>query len=642
MDIPRLHPDTIDEIKQRVDIVDVVQEYVPLRKRGKDFVGLCPFHQEKSPSFSVTPSKQVYYCFGCNAGGNAINFLMEIGKSSFADVLLDLARRYQIPIRTVEREQHEELQRQLSLREQLYEILAIAANFFQHALRQPQGATALTYLKETRQLSEATIQQFGLGYAPAGWETLYRYLVETKRLSVALVEQAGLIKKRSNGEGYIDYFRDRVTVPISDIQGRIIGFGSRVLGDELPKYLNSPETELFDKGKILYALDKAKGAIAKQDSAIVVEGYFDAIALHGCGIENAVASLGTAFNQERVKQLLRYTDSKQVIFNFDADAAGMKATQRAIAEIESLIYSGQIQLRVLNLPDGKDADEFLNSSPEAPDIYRQQLQNAPLWIDWQIVQLVSGEDLTQSDRFEKIVPSMVKLLQQIPDNARRTHYLHRCGEILSQGDSRLTARYEQDLNIALRKLRKKGDKEKPPTANIQQLKAERDLLERAESLLLCIYIHCPQYRDTIAQTLDDKDLIFSVPHYRFLWRKLLEMREAEGSRDLLSQLHAIGIQYPQEMAKVSHLLQLDETAREDIAREPLIVSTAIAGLERVTYEKYRRYCIERWQQLDPSKDAEAMQSYYQQLQAAENTIQALDRERHVSLFDLYGATVRYN
>lgn len=345
MQIPRLHPDTIEQVKQRTDIVDVISEHVVLRKGGKGFVGLCPFHQEKSPSFSVSPTKQMYYCFGCNAGGDAIKFLMELGKHSFSEVVLDLARRYQVPMQTLEPEQRQELQRQLSRASQLYEVLAIASQFYQHALRQPQGQIALDYLQSQRQLSLETIQLFGLGYAPPGWETLYRYLVEHKRYPVQLLEQAGLIRSRQSQDGYYDYFRDRLIIPIYDTQGRIIGFGGRTLGEDQPKYLNSPETELFSKGKTLFALDQAKSAISQLDSAIVVEGYFDAIALHAKGITNVVASLGTALSLEQVRMLLRYTESKQLILNFDADLAGTQASARAIKEIATLAYRGEVQLR---------------------------------------------------------------------------------------------------------------------------------------------------------------------------------------------------------------------------------------------------------------------------------------------------------
>ena len=305
-DIPRLHPETIEAVRERADIVDIVSEHVVLKKQGKDFVGLCPFHDDKSPSFSVSPGKQFYYCFSCGAGGNTFKFLMELGKRPFADVVLDLARRYQVSVRTLEPAKRQELQRQLSLREQLYEILAVTAKFFEHALRQSDGEAAMTYLNASRRLKQETIQQFQLGYAPGGWQTLYGFLVEQKRYPVDLVEKAGLIAPRQSGSGYYDRFRDRLIIPIHDIQGRVIGFGGRTLTDERPKYLNSPDTELFDKGKTLFGLNLAKAAIAKQDRAVVVEGYFDVIALHAVGISNAVAALGTALNIAQVRQLLRY------------------------------------------------------------------------------------------------------------------------------------------------------------------------------------------------------------------------------------------------------------------------------------------------------------------------------------------------
>ncbi|NET50598.1 MAG: DNA primase, partial [Merismopedia sp. SIO2A8] len=361
MQVPRLHPDTIEQVKDRADIVDVVSDHVVLRKQGKDFVGLCPFHDDKSPSFSVSPSKQFYYCFSCGAGGNAIKFLMELGKQSFSEVVLGLARRYQVSVQTMEPAQRREFQRKLSLREQLYEVVALTARFYEHALYQHQGQSALSYLKTSRHLKAETIQQFQLGYAPGGWQVLYDYLVGEKHYPVDVVEQAGLIVPRQSGGGYYDRFRDRLMIPIHDLQGRVIGFGGRTLSDAQPKYLNSPDTELFDKGKTLFGLDKAKQAIAKEDCAIVVEGYFDVIALHAAGLHHAVASLGTALNVGQVKQLLRYTDSKQVVLNFDADTAGTKAANRAIGEVAELAYGGDVQLRVLNIPSGKDPDEYLQT-----------------------------------------------------------------------------------------------------------------------------------------------------------------------------------------------------------------------------------------------------------------------------------------
>ena len=646
MEIPRLHPDTIEEVKQRIDVVDVVSEYVVLRKRGKDYVGLCPFHDEKTPSFSVSPGKQMYYCFGCNAGGNAIKFLMELGKRSFSDVVLDLARRYQVPVKTLEPEQRGELQRQLSLREQLYEILALATEFFKHALRQPIGQQALTYLQVTRKLSEETIQQFQLGYAPAGWETIYRYLVEQKGKPVQLVEQAGLIKVRKEKGGYYDCFRDRIIIPIHDSQGRVIAFGGRSLGDEQPKYLNSPETQLFDKGKTLFALDKAKDAITKLDQAVVVEGYFDAIALHAAGISNVVASLGTALSQAQVKQLLRYNESKQIVLNFDADAAGTKASERAIGEIANLAYQGQVQLRILNLPDGKDADEFLKSHPNATDKYRELLQNAPLWLDWQIDQLLVGKDLKQADQYQQVAQKMLNLLSKIniensQNDNTRTHYISYCAELLGRGSEQLRRQVEENLIAQVKRQQRPLAKGKLKKQELPKLPVagERSLLEQAEALLLLIYLHCPEYRQIIIETLEAQDLLFSLSHHRFLWQQVLALQptllsSSQTPDPLISLLSECSLKYPEQMEQVAHLLHLDEKKQEELVRIPLLIRAAAACLEKVSYEKHRHYCLEQWQKLDPSTDAERKQYYYQEFSEADRRIKELDQLRQFNISDV--------
>lgn len=646
MEIPRLHPDTIEEVKQRADIVDVVSEYVVLRKRGKDYVGLCPFHDEKTPSFSVSPSKQMYHCFGCSAGGNAITFLKELGKRSFTDVVLDLARRYQVPVQTLEPERHQELQRQLSLREQLYEILALAAAFYQHALRQPQGQQALTYLQSTRRFSEETIQQFQLGYAPIGWATIYRYLVEQKNKPVQLVEQAGLILPRKEGKGYYDRFRDRLMIPIRDTQGRVIGFGGRSLGDEQPKYLNSPETELFNKSKILFALDKARDTIQKQDRAVVVEGYFDAIALHAAGIKNVVASMGTAFSLDQVRQLLRYTESKQIVLNFDADAAGTNASVRAIGEIAPLVYAGQVQLRVLNLPEGKDADEFLREHPNAIEQYQHLLLDAPLWLDWQLNQILIGKDLKQADQYQLVAQEMVKLLNQLDDINQLTYYINYCAQLLSQGQAKLVPLLIENLQAQLKKpIAASIKKSSPPRLQKQESKnykrnllvgSESSLLEEAEALLLQIYLHCPEYRQTIIETLDEQNLSFSLPHHRFLWQQILELESTiPASRQipdrLISLLQDRSIEFPEQMSQVSHLFYLDEKDKEDLARTPLVIPTATASMEIVAYEKHRRYCREQWQKLNLSTDRERCDDYSKKITEAQKRIWELEQLRQFNI-----------
>ena len=641
---PHIHPDTIDEVRQRADIVDIISEQVVLKKQGKDFVGLCPFHDDKSPSFSVSPSKQFYYCFSCGAGGNAFKFLMELGQRSFADVVLDLSRRYQIPVKTTEPAQQQELQRKLTLREQLYEIVAVAAKFYEHALFQSDGTQALAYLRDERQLADQTIRHFQMGYAPEGWQTLYGYLVDQKRYPVKLVEQAGLIVPRKEGTGYYDRFRDRIMVPIHDAQNRLIGFGGRGLtADAKPKYLNSPETELFDKGKTLYGLDKAKAAIAKQDQAIVVEGYFDVIALHAAGITNAVASLGTALNVGQVKLLLRYTESKQIVFNFDADAAGVKAAERAIGEVADMAYRGDVQLRILNIPDGKDPDDYLRL--HTAEEYSAIANSAPLWLDWQINKIVSDADLKQADQFQQCSQQVVALLSDIANADTRTHYIRHCAEIFSQGDGRIVPLLAENLLAQVRRKRRNpGNKRDADSKKHDTKILNRSFLEEAEAALLRIYIHCPEHRQAIVDGLDTRDLGLSFSHHRALWRMVTELAEIEkdeqtraSSSTMVETLRNFSAESTGPLSQVHHLLYLDEKTQIDTVREPLVIRAAIACLERNMCEKRYRRLLELWQSGDFSKTPETHAEYQRQIIAEKSRINELDREeRSVDFADLAG------
>ncbi|MEG5034720.1 DNA primase [Microcoleus sp. AT3-D2] len=666
MQVPRLHPETIEEVKQRADIVDVISGRVVLRKRGKEFVGLCPFHDEKSPSFTVSPGKQMYYCFGCGAGGNAFKFLMELEKRPFSEVVLELAKNYQVPVKTVEPEHRQELQRQISLREQLYEISALTANFYEHALRQPQGEEPLAYLKSERQLSEETIQQFQLGYAPQGWEALYSYLVEQKNYPAQLVEQAGLIVPRKNGgSGYYDRFRNRIMIPIRDTQGRVIGFGGRALGDEQPKYLNSPETELFDKGKTLFALDTAKIAISKADRAVVVEGYFDAIALQAAGISNAVASLGTALSLNQVRQLLRYTDSKQIILNFDADKAGTQAAERAIGEIEKLAYQGEVQLRVLNIPDGKDADEYLKTY--SPEQYRELLENAPLWLDWQLQQMLVNQDLKQADTSQQVTKKIINLLTNITDDNQLAHYLQKCAEILSKGDFRLTKmiaenllsqvvsdwakRQSQDESLTMpllirNKLKpNKHYKKQRASGENKNSKSSlsavaRSLLEEAEAQLLQIYLHCPEYRQDVREAIEARDVQFSLSHHRFLWHQIVnaeilhKMSLQVAPSELILKLQDSFIEYPNQLNQISHLFHLNEFSERNVYRAPLVIRSALACIEQIISMKRRRIALNMWEKAKAASSGEEAIEYHQLFCAEQEWLKELERLRQVNFYDL--------
>ena len=527
----RLHPRTIDAVKERADIVDVVGEHVVLKKKGREFVGICPFHDDSKPSMTVSPAKQFYYCFSCGAGGNSIKFLMEFQRQSFSDVVLDLARRYQVPVETVDGPQQERLRQQLSRREKLQRVLALASGWFRTQLRSPEGQKAQLYLSETRGLSMATQETFELGYAPDQWDGLLKHLQQVEGCSPEMLEAAGLVVPRKGGNGFYDRFRHRVIVPIHDRQGRVIGFGGRSLDGSEPKYLNSPETELFEKGKHLFGLDKATNAIRKDDRAVVVEGYFDVIALHAAGITNAVASLGTALSSQQITQLCRVSDGKRIVLNFDADGAGVRAANRAIGEVEQLALQGQLELRILHLPSGKDPDEFLKGHGAGD--YRALLDQAPLWLDWQIEQALAERDLSRADQFQQAVAALVDLLGKLPQSAVRTHYLQRVAERLSGGQGRLALQLEEDLRQQVKGQRWHG------RSSRHEQPGDISQRERCEADLLRLYLHCSRHRPTIRQELRQRELEdFAIPHHRHLWAAVTELEESnigEGRLESISR-----------------------------------------------------------------------------------------------------------
>ena len=603
----RLHPRTIEAVKERADIVDVVGEHVVLKKKGREFVGICPFHDDSKPSMTVSPAKQFYYCFSCGAGGNSIKFLMEFQRQSFSDVVLDLARRYQLPIETVDGPQQERLRQQLSRRDKLQRALALAAGWFRSQLMAPAGAEALKYLSEARGLSPATQETFQLGYAPDQWDGLLKHLQQVEGLAPELLEAAGLVVPRKGGNGFYDRFRHRVMVPIHDRQGRVIGFGGRSLDGSEPKYLNSPETEVFEKGKHLFGLDKASNAIRKDDRAVVVEGYFDVIALHAAGITNAVASLGTALSSQQITQLCRVSDSKRIVLNFDADGAGVRAANRAIGEVEQLAMQGQLELRVLHLPSGKDPDEFLKQNGAGD--YRALLDQAPLWLDWQIEQVLEERDLSKADQFQQAVTALVGLLGKLPQSAVRTHYLQRVAERLSGGQGRLALQLEDDLRQQVKGQRWHG------RSSRHEQPGESGQRERCEADLLRLYLHCPRHRATIRQELRKRELEdFAIPHHRHLWAAITDLEETnlgEGRLEAISRCDDDGegldvmdlprlltdqllLESSALVSRLTPLLEPGELQRVALA-EPLEQLRGIAALlERQKSLKRCRHLLEAW------------------------------------------------
>ena len=357
----RYSDDIIEEVRMKNDIVDVISQYVKLTRKGSSYFGLCPFHNEKTPSFSVTPSKQMYYCFGCGAGGNVYNFIMEYENYSFGEALSHLADRAGVELPKIEysREAREKAEQRAAL----LEINKLAAQYFYYQLRREGGKTAYGYLTG-RGLSEETIRKFGLGYSDKYSDDLYKYL-KGKGYSDELLRESGLFNVDER-RGMYDKFWNRVIFPIMDVNNRVIGFGGRVMGDGKPKYLNSPETKIFDKSRNLYGLNVAR--TTRKNYLILCEGYMDVIAMHQAGFTNAVASLGTALTSGHASLVKRYT--KEVLLLYDSDGAGIRAALRAIP----ILREAGVTSRVVSLKPWKDPDEFIKN--EGAEAFEERLNQA--------------------------------------------------------------------------------------------------------------------------------------------------------------------------------------------------------------------------------------------------------------------------
>ncbi|MBU1332449.1 MAG: DNA primase [Gammaproteobacteria bacterium] len=412
----------IDDLLNRTDIVDVVSSRIQLKKAGKNYTACCPFHKEKTPSFSVSPDKQFYYCFGCGAGGNALGFVMDHDQLDFPQAVEDLAKRAGMEIPREENGRPSKPRQPTD--SPLYPLLSAAADYYRQALKShPQRRAAVDYLKG-RGLSGEIARDFGLGFAPPGWDNLLKHLSSDTLQQKAMIDAGLLVENADSGKRY-DRFRDRVIFPIRDSRGRVIAFGGRVLGDDKPKYLNSPETPVFHKGQELYGLYEARKSNRDLDEIMVVEGYMDVIALAQQGLRNAVATLGTATSEEHLRRLFRLVPS--VLFCFDGDAAGRNAAWRALEATLPSLQDGR-RARFLFLPDGEDPDTLVRS--EGTDAFRARInQHAQPLADYFFQQLSEEADPRSLEGKAHLVTLAAPLIDKIPGNNLRTLMRQRLSEI---------------------------------------------------------------------------------------------------------------------------------------------------------------------------------------------------------------------
>lgn len=402
----------IDDLLARADVVEVVGERVTLKKTGRNHSGLCPFHQEKSPSFTVSGDKQFYHCFGCGANGNALRFLMEYDKMRFPEAVEHLASRLGMDVPR-EGADDPRAQARERKRKEAVNLLELAGSFFRERLKMPEASQARAYL-EGRGLSAEVQQLFGVGYAPDAWDGLKRHLGERSIADATQVEYGLLVQHEDSGRTY-DRFRDRVVFPIRDLRGRTLGFGGRVLGDAKPKYLNSPETPVFHKGRELYGLYEARQALGRLERLLIVEGYMDVLALAQSGIHNVVATLGTATTEDHLNRLFRLVPD--VVFCFDGDRAGRQAAVKAMDTVLPLMIDGR-QARFLFLPEGEDPDSLVRS--EGAAVFEERIECASPLSEFLFEQAAQGRDLGHLEERERYATHVLTAIGRIPEGVLKS------------------------------------------------------------------------------------------------------------------------------------------------------------------------------------------------------------------------------
>ena len=398
----------VEEVRNRNDIVSVIGSYIKLQKKGNNHMGLCPFHNEKTPSFSVSPSKQMYHCFGCGVGGNVFTFIMEYENYTFVEALKQLADR--VGVQLPEEEYSKEAREKADLRTRLLEVNKEAAKYFYYQLKSDRGQAAYNYLIG-RGLSEDLIKQFGLGYSNKYRDDLYQYL-KKQGYSDELLKQSGLVTFNEK-YGANDKFWNRVMFPIMDANHRVVGFGGRVMGDGMPKYLNSPETMIFDKSRILYGLNIAKSS--RKNSLLVCEGYMDVIALHQAGFNNAVAALGTAYTSSHGNLMKRYTS--EALLTFDSDGAGIQATLRAIP----ILKDAGLAVKVVNMKPYKDPDDFIKAM--GPEEYQKRIDEAQNSFFFEVDVLQSQYDMSDPEQKTRFFNEVAKKLLAFREELERNFYI---------------------------------------------------------------------------------------------------------------------------------------------------------------------------------------------------------------------------
>lgn len=524
---------TLRQIQDRLDIVEVVSAYVPLRRAGRNFKACCPFHGEKTASFMVSPDKQIFHCFGCGVGGNIFVFVMKIEKKDFPEAVEALAEKAGIEVPRDGRVDPKAEERT----KQFFAANSKAAEFFHKFLLERKEAQAARAYLEKRGLGKETIVEFKLGYAPDLWDAFYSSV--KGQLPDALLEKAGLVIAKKDGGGYYDRFRNRVIFPILDQKGNPVAFGGRVMDDSVPKYLNSPETEIYTKGRHLYGLFQARKAIRDEDFVVVTEGYMDLISCHQGGVENVVASLGTALTPEQARLLKRHT--KNVFIVYDADKAGEAATLRGL---EVLLEEG-IEVKIVRLPDGEDPDSFVKKN--GGDAFRQKLKEAKNLFEYKLGLLKMTHDPGQLEGKIRIANDLVGLFSRVQNEIQRSAWTKELAAQLGLSEEAIVAE--------MKKSRSRGAKSaEPPAAPVAGPPVKREsqqAVSAAEKMVLGLALESADFAKRLAAELGEDD--FTSPLSRKIAAKVLAAAGSEGEPETSNGLTLFFRQEPEMVNLVSQV-----------------------------------------------------------------------------------------
>jgi DNA primase len=490
----------VEQVKSAADIVKIVGDYVKLRKGGANYVGLCPFHQEKTPSFAVHPTKQIFHCFGCGVGGDVFKFVMLIENLTFPEALRRVAEK--VGVRLREQELDETADASARERTALYKIHDAAAKYYSAQLgATAEGRSARAYLAD-RGLGDEVVGRFRLGYAPADGQALTRTLQESG-FKLPELEKSGLVLRDTERQRHFDRFRRRAIFPIANESGKVVGFGGRALGDDQPKYLNSPETPIYTKSRVLYNLERAGQAIRKLDYAILVEGYMDCIAVASAGVENVVASCGTSLTESQIRLLTRYT--RRVVVNYDPDSAGVAATERSL----NLLLEEGFEAKVLALPGGLDPDSFIRR--QGATAYKELLAAAPTYLDYLTERAAAQHDVSRPEGKIAAANAVMAYLVRVPNPMLRSELANRLAERLRVDDRLL----REEMRRAAAESRTQI-KAREQTVDTKTTLVERQLLRAV--------LESEAMADEILPVIAEEDLCAGL-RTELLFKKMLEARE---------------------------------------------------------------------------------------------------------------------